>query len=634
MFAIGAKSYHGLSLDVVSSGVQKSLRRRSVHDLEWFVTEWLLFKESAPDKPAILTNCFNRVNEIMTVEDILGFTEPDLLLYTREVFSKWKESEYDLSHGRSLIPLIRVLSQARMLRIGSDLKALCYKPTEPINGALKDKHIQVQLNLWRQKVQAAHQLLTPHQLLNSSEFLSIVKLYFQLSSTYGDSVTGFHRALMNALCVKNQDTFLQLMCDRYKTKRKERFLFMIHALLYCWTEPSPRPLLYPPPIAMTTEKWNEYLAKHKSSPCMEIPSYVLDKHTAVGRQQKKSRSDFVLEGSLVVNQDPYYFNPEWRKAYIDSASVVIPPKPKEKKKSNKKKRAHSSTESEVKPKKKKAKSVLASPSQEVLDEYVIKTISKTEVKAIRHLGWVGQRVTCKWKQCTYITPIGVFKGPFNALKGHTIDRLILTLKRYRFFIIMDIPVPGLFLLRQEDDINMYWLQFNNISDNLPSTWRLESKEVETMINGEKARIIDRRSMGLRRANELTAEEWAQHPTVMVEILLILGMRYVLDPMVGDSGLWNILVRSNDMSVWCIDYEENRELPSDPSSSSSTEQWIGKLCFKRPWIPRILNVFDTVRGSARMKERMGYIEGKLVESLKTGCVVNQDRWLYVKQLFLM
>ena len=50
-------------------------------------------------------------------------------------------------------------------------------------------------------------------------------------------------------------------------------------------------------------------------------------------------------------------------------------------------------------------------------------------------------------------------------------------------------------------------------------------------------------------------------TIGADLVLALCARYMLEPCVGDSGLWNVLVRLRDGLVVNIDYEEYRGLPA-------------------------------------------------------------------------
>jgi hypothetical protein len=67
--------------------------------------------------------------------------------------------------------------------------------------------------------------------------------------------------------------------------------------------------------------------------------------------------------------------------------------------------------------------------------------------------------------------------------------------------------------------------------------------------------VDLKSTGMVRASDLKGNEIS--PRMGADITLALAIRFILEPMVGDTGLWNLLVRRRDGRVVNIDYEEVR-----------------------------------------------------------------------------
>ena len=48
-----------------------------------------------------------------------------------------------------------------------------------------------------------------------------------------------------------------------------------------------------------------------------IDWFVVDKHTSIGKNLGSTRTDFVLEGAKVENQDRFYFNDLLHQVYIE-----------------------------------------------------------------------------------------------------------------------------------------------------------------------------------------------------------------------------------------------------------------------------------------------------------------------------
>jgi hypothetical protein len=171
---------------------------------------------------------------------------------------------------------------------------------------------------------------------------------------------------------------------------------------------------------------------------------------------------------------------------------------------------------------------------------------------------------------------------------------------------LKIRVPGLELCSQKDGEN-WWLRMEQISQVHRIHWKIGKRE--EMCGGKSGCIVDRDSLGIKLASSVTPVEWTLHPLAMVEVLLALAVRYVLDPSCGDSGLWNLLVRTSDWTVWCIDYEEER----NEDSKRVNTQWTAPLS-TRSWTQDRLEVFEVVRGMTGLRKRWEEIE-KILEDSK-------------------
>lgn len=672
MFAAGpfltaAKSYHGVEVNVISSLVQKSLRRREVDNLKWAVTEWCLFSEwDHPQAKSVLTNMQNRINEIMTVEDILGFVHPQLLSRVDALFAHWDTNGRTVAMGRYIYAAIQMMVQARMCRIGSDIKAQFFplQPTQPtvsivewVDSVFKTGEDQDEDQMWRNCF-SLMQVCTPRVIMGALE---------SYTKTKKESIP-------------HVVAFVGLMGKRFIKERKERYLFIIHAVLAIrnrgrnlhTTETSIDGTV------MSEEEWEIHVSNHKIDPVIEIPIYVIDMHTSEGRRQKSGRPEFALHGSVVMNEDREYYIQAWRDEYnrikmlppppkavpapllhweavkksaqdridnsaLSSVSSAHPPPPQVAKKPAMKKRKQkpeSSSEDESSsssdesssdtdsdssssddeedrvplklPRKKekkpqpKAKKMMKKKKEDisVLKPLVNYTMTDKKINEIEEKGWVGQESTSKWKPHTYLTGGAVYKGPFKASRGYTVNRLLLTMQRFQYFTQLGIRVPDLKLINSHNE-DEWWLLSGQISQVPMSEWKIG--ELKEMCGDKTGRIVDRESMGLIKGDKVTASDWACHPEAMIEALLALSVRYILDPSCGDSGLQNLIVRTSDWTVWCIDYEEDRS--DDPKIGN---QWISTLSNKK-WPKDRLAVFHTVRRSDALRKRWDAIEDIIAEA---------------------
>ena len=642
-------SSRNLPINIISSGIQKYIRRSEKEKALNLLIEWLGFVlfEDSQSKP-ILTNLKNRIIEIIPFEDVLGFAQPWLIKTIKELKEKWEEEKRSLKAGRYMYLAVELLCLSRKCRIGSDIRAQFGSTSflsSPMLFVSNEKGIFEKMENWLKVQKEAYEQLKKdfHNLNFSLEekkekcftnlFILIQPCEFKFISSSKkiekewkekcQKVRKQVRDLTNLLweeillpCYysplqKEILEYLKVLYSSNKT-RKERFLYVIHALLIQFHKSTvelkcPLPITEFP-VLLCEKEWMEKVEEHYSKPPLKVDDYVIDMHTTLGKRSlKKGRKEFAHEGSKVMNEDKEYFVQEWRDTYIQL-------KEKQDEEEEEKEEQKTSKRRKIVVKEEKEKTSNNNNISSSSLSFDLKEISLEELERIKKLNYVGQKVTSKWKQMVYLTPEAVYKGPYLLEKGNTKNRLELTYSRYLSFLSLEINVPKCeFLYEEKSEQKVIWMKMEQISSCPLEEWKKESKEPIEMCNGMKGSIIKRRSLGFDNGSNITLEEWEAYPEAAIELILILFVRYILEPCIGDTGFWNTLYRFQDHRVFMIDYEEVRDLTKKKylESCGDPKKW-DTLLLCRPLEASMKEGFEKLVGLGNYLSKNGKLREKWME----------------------
>lgn len=651
------RTYHGISLDVISSGLQKVVVRRSDwQNGQWYIKEWLLMKEleaqSEKQAKAVLSNLRNRVLEIMLFEDIVGFAQWWLVEEVKRHFDIWEKKNRDpYGAGMEVYNAIMKISHwGRKCRFGSDIRAQFGNGLSPEEKTplLNENWIQFKISFAKKD---KNNLFKSLFMLNDDT--KMMRKVFKLML---DSIPQLETS-KSKYKHKKQIEYLEELFFKNRD-RKERFLYPVHGL-YSLLYPNsiqfdaPSDLKY---LTFITDgiQWKQLLDQHKIDPVHPIEDYVCDMHTSLGRKMGKNGIDFMEEGMKVIPEDKEFLVVEWRNKYIafkkanpersQSQKKKKPKKGNEESKSNhkvvvkrkavelesdsddeEKSSPNSSSNSndsndmnidlnedngmkemkeikELKHKKKKLSQLefklnVSSYLNEIKSK-ITQVLSTAELNSVEMCRFVGQKVTCSFKQVVYVTPDYVYKGPYDISKGETCKRIIQTMHRYEYFRKLNINVPEVNFMWEERGVgSILWQKMEQVGDKKDQSKWIIKENIDEMVNGYKGSILDRRSFGVETGCHITGQEWKEHPKSMISALIIIFIRYVLHPPVGDSGIWNTLIRLKDFKVYCIDYEEEWDIIEKIDQAKvSVEKWYAILSpRKNAWSQDRIELFESVLG---------------------------------------
>ena len=647
----------GLSVDMCSSAVQKCLRRGQADLAVAFAKEWLLFREWHEDTgraAAILSNFRNRVFHVMPFEDVLAFTEIPLLLLLQSEMDKrmselieavrdgsyHKEGEQSKSRWTGLF--LQVLNGVRILvdstrkcRLGSDMR-YHFGRVEGLSTVLSEKGMadwSSHLTSWIKSVNEDSAPLFPmlfkvFDVATSSNSVLSPELRKQVLAcrksfwtTLEEGAKKFKQPLLTQWIRRCRELF-QLHSDS-----KESFLYPLHALLAVVhrqripLEPIDEELLVRGALVPSPEDERAFQEDLYPTP-PKVPDYCIDMHTSEGRRLGKGKAEFAHEGSWVAKEDTEFLNPQWRQEYIQSKmDVTLPPAQNKKKRKGGEEEGGAEEKKEPSPVKKSRRSILSFVAP-ALNWKPTGTLSSDLLKSWKSYPErlvLCQRATSKWKQITLMDYIGrdspngkwIYKGPFDLSKGNTTHRLNTMAHRTKLFRSLGVRCPKTELLSEEGSGGQrVWMRMENLAGPVEfDQLRFESKEEdgEMMCNDWRGRVLDRSSSGIVRANDITEQEWAEHPDACRQMVLYLFLRTVTLPPIGDNGPWNLLVRRSDWTVWMIDYEEESHVV-DLSTPFTAENWV-KCINKRPFKESMTKAVNSLLGMSGLesKNRTSFVQ---------------------------
>jgi hypothetical protein len=245
------------------------------------------------------------------------------------------------------------------------------------------------------------------------------------------------------------------------------------------------------------------------------------------------------------------------------------------------------------------------------------TIDNIQIKRIFDLP-EPHCTTAGWKQIVALADKHVWKGPFflgmfdkkkpEAERMTTQFRLKTFFARYRALEKLQMFFePGLDVCVHDHGKDFgaaVWLKIKAVYDSPMSQWETESCDGGNLtIQPAKFQRVHMRSMGvvtgrvvdeekLKKSKNpkdkfaatggLRATELTESPQLAADIILSLILGFIMDPMWGDNGPWNRLVRLRDKRVFCIDMEECRpsydhdadvDMDTGDEDPKSAEDWM-------------------------------------------------------------
>lgn len=356
-------TYNGHPFDEIKSCIQKYIRRGETEKAIYVAIEADLFS-LIPKSSGIIysnaksrrTNFMNRLRAIVGEE--IGIAVPSLILQFDELYQTWnKYRDYDINMypveqnlaRQALLTMVKLLSQARKIRLVSDIKSVYFKPKylpiiqgkpewhyifhevdqidsqvtdqyplEPTQAGLRDMVDGIISGIKNKSDRAFYwinQLLADRNPKNNCpRDLSKVTLLFKILFDYANQGPGLWGGkTKDDPMLKQVLTILYRYYNDFKNKT-DCYIFLILPVLYAvrsidWNFNALQ-------INVTLQEVEKYYQKNISKQAIILDLYCLDIHTKRGKQLKKTYLDFAQEGALVTNQEESLLNDNYRKIYV------------------------------------------------------------------------------------------------------------------------------------------------------------------------------------------------------------------------------------------------------------------------------------------------------------------------------
>ena len=341
------KSYYGYKIDLLKSALQKYLRRKELSKMVWCMTELYLFKFADERAMGVISNTLNRVkiflDEEMCFDDWERYLEVMRLI---EMFDEKNREGLDI-----LIKICKILIDCKMIRLSSDIK--CYYNLMVDKKGLKicdSNYDEKKILKYMKKEDDKKCLELFGRFVDLFEKGSEDCCYYALKLLKMEEKEKikvgkrFRRSgpsymvweyLMDKCNGKNEECkkVVEYRLREYHKKRGERPIFMTASIymLLKYDEIDWNRVIDFNKYNCTSSELQNLLDNRKK---LVIDDYCIDMHCSQGRKMGKNKRDFVLAGSIVVDEYSRYSRPEWRKLYIEAGlehaelveKGILPPK--------------------------------------------------------------------------------------------------------------------------------------------------------------------------------------------------------------------------------------------------------------------------------------------------------------------
>lgn len=324
------KSYYGYKVDVLKSALQKYLRRKELKKMEWVMTELYMFRFADNRAINVLSNVLNRV-KIFNDEEMC-FNDWNRYLKVHELIEEFEKN--DKKGLNILLKICRILVDCNMLRLNNDVKSYYGLAVDKYGLKLEDAEVNQSkllryvkegddkecLNLFGKFIDLFEKgsedcCYYALKLMNKEE--NKVKCGRRIrrngpSYMVWDYLLSVGKHKNNENCMK----MLEYKLREYHTKRGERPIFMtasIYMMIY-YDEMNWDNVIDFSKYDVTDEDIINMLNTRVK---LSIDDYCIDMHCGEGRKKGKNKRDFVLEGSVVVDEYTNYIRPNMRKYYIE-----------------------------------------------------------------------------------------------------------------------------------------------------------------------------------------------------------------------------------------------------------------------------------------------------------------------------
>lgn len=335
----GSKTYSGIDLDIIKSAVQKYIRRSMTEKAILSAVEMYRLKEVGGS--AAVTNLYNRL-AIIANEDIGPSNLPLVLEVTQMV-----ESD-EIRDLETLITIVDLLSKSKKTRIMSHAwRTFCTPEGREIaseKGVVIDndftdsdlKFIEKNKNSSifydSDPEELRYYILTFLNRLIEKDFNAFSWVYYFIEYCKSNNIDKIKRRrkfieknkrsftnkydilIWRALSKVIPATTHDILVEAYYNHTENR-PFLQHAIIIALYNLPYEKFNIEPYVQSWKKKGSEIQKMLNGEYSLEIDDFVIDKHTLQGKKMGKGIKEFVEEGSIVIPQDPKFYNKTLEEIY-------------------------------------------------------------------------------------------------------------------------------------------------------------------------------------------------------------------------------------------------------------------------------------------------------------------------------
>lgn len=549
------KSYNGIDVSVLKSGLQKYCRRGEFEKGLWCLVELDLFSlaEKSDDKKVatvgkrIRTNMINRLIVMMSEE--ISIANWLLPIEIKQFYEAWlvKKQVNEKMARWSLVNMYKLILESKKIRIISDYRSLYLLPPYYVDdkymSILREKHKELlkKYGLY-DKVYCQFDFDTGKdlegnigELLKNCDERIFVLLLKNFSSKESEIaiITVVWKALINFFDDGIKENELKINVIKslkyfyYTMKHKEKYIYLYHAILFVIKRNEINWNMKKSEIVVTNEELDRVDKLYKinlSGKNIELDDFIFDIHTKNKVNIKDGRTMFAIEGSKVVNEDKNLLNEDYRKVYIELKKII------------------DQTDFAKLLKQNQMQNYIQSEDDnnqllKLLEDYD----TRINVREINEIGFLdklphGQKLTSKNKKIVYVDREIVIKGPYLMEEKSFINNIKFTKALEYLEDELKLPeeyrssLPWREIWKYK---NAYYLICDNVGNFDAMKYEIVSSKLE-----ENVPVIVRESY-VQRYSEIEDNE-IKNEKYKIAVLQHLYLRFLLG--IGDSGTHNILVR--------------------------------------------------------------------------------------------
>ena len=508
-----AKMRGGLSISVVKSCYQKSIRRQYLHLSNVCALLWF---EVGVIYPPLMSNLINRL--IVIAGEDCAANLPFLHWIDQKVGLLRQKKKNSTLNEMDVCLVTSVMNQVPKTRISSWLKSVFYDGlNHPIicdqvehvyPGILDLKNNYDQLDMFQAYLNA---LSSKHPLLSIRYALKIHFNFLEKKNSVKKGGQGPNLIWTHLLKMKN-DEHMQLFYRWYTKEKNENRIYLVLAHVYLI---QPQSFQMDPidesQMTLYVNEWKNLIQIGK----VKIPAWMIDMHTQEGKKKGMNSVNFAVVGAHIENIWMPLYNSNWLDIYSQLKDVVVPQSKTVDMIVHESKNVDVIEKLTLKKRLPVTKSVLL--KKVIVDthppilpffEKGIKCLNNELLTIIKGPQVPrGQLITASYKPYVYLPredPKWVYKGPFASKR---LPRLIVLEKRYQAFKMLGSQVIDLELMK--DPENSYWIRYENLATVPPEKWQTQTKYDK--INQIDVHIIQRDSLGFSQLSKL--------PPIQIEKIL-------------------------------------------------------------------------------------------------------------------